>query len=173
MCYISCQYNVFNSRFTCLFTKAQSTLDVCYAVKKLIVLTTDNNKVGYALIVTARKRSLGQGNIFTSVCHSVKGGGWWLPSMHHRSHDQGGSTSGGLHRGGLHPGGGLPPGRVCRGVGRPSPEIYGILRDTVNKRAVCILLECILVKICLHVTFLNACSLSPPLLNVFILLSSE
>ena len=75
MCYISCQYNVFNSRFTSLFTKAQSTLDVCYAVKKLIVLTTDNNKVGYALIITARKRSLGQGNIFTSVGHSVGGGG--------------------------------------------------------------------------------------------------
>ena len=26
-------------------------------------------------IFTARKRSLGQGNIFTNVCHSVHGGG--------------------------------------------------------------------------------------------------
>ena len=29
-------------------------------------------------LVTARKRSLGQGNIFTSVCHSVHGGGEYL-----------------------------------------------------------------------------------------------
>ena len=37
-------------------------------------------------IFTARKRSLGQGNIFTPVCHSVHGGGWrgWYPSMHCR-----------------------------------------------------------------------------------------
>ena len=35
-------------------------------------------------IFTARKRSLGQGNIFTPVCHSVHGGGGWYPSMHCR-----------------------------------------------------------------------------------------
>ena len=29
----------------------------------------------YVRIITARKRSLGQGNIFTPVCHSVHGGG--------------------------------------------------------------------------------------------------
>ena len=29
----------------------------------------------FSLIFTARKRSLGQGNIFTPVCHSVHGGG--------------------------------------------------------------------------------------------------
>ena len=78
----------------------------------------------------------------------------------------------GLHLGDLHPERCLPPvgstsrgggsasrgrgsasrGCVCiqwgcasRGVGQtPSPETYGILRDTVNKRAVRILLECIL-----------------------------
>ena len=48
--------------------------------------------------------------------------GGWLPSMHHRSCDQG----------------------VCIRGDRPS-EIHGILRDTVNKRAVRILLECFLV----------------------------
>ena len=35
------------------------------------------------LFITARKRSLGQGNIFTSVCHSVHGGdmhGTYAPS---------------------------------------------------------------------------------------------
>ena len=40
-------------------------------------------------IITARKRSLEQGNVFTPVCHSVHKGGGWLPSMHYRSHDQG------------------------------------------------------------------------------------
>ena len=29
------------------------------------------------IIITARKRSLGQGNIFTPVCHSVHSGGAW------------------------------------------------------------------------------------------------
>ena len=36
-------------------------------------------------IFTARKRSLGQGNIFTPVCHSVHRGGvhvWLLPGGH-------------------------------------------------------------------------------------------
>ena len=37
--------------------------------------------------------------------------------------------------------GGLPP----EGVGQTPPEINGILRDTVNKRVVRILLECTLV----------------------------
>ena len=64
-----------------------------------------------------------------------QGGGVWLPSMHHRSHDQGASTL-------------LPVGRPW-GVRptTPTPMLApcGILRDTVNKRAVRILLECILV----------------------------
>ena len=58
---------------------------------------------------------------------------------------------------GLPPGGsdsgGLPPGgSASRGVGRPpsssnpAPEIHGILRDTVNKQEVRILLECFLVS---------------------------
>ena len=69
-------------------------------------------------IFIAYKRSLGQGNIFTSMCHSFcqQGvGGSWFPSMHHRSHDQGDLYPGGLHpciQGGLHPG---------RGLGRPPP----------------------------------------------------
>ena len=37
------------------------------------------------LIFTDRKRSLGQGNVFTGVCPQ----GVWLPRMHHRSHDWG------------------------------------------------------------------------------------
>ena len=64
-------------------------------------------------IFTVRKRSLGQGNVFTSVCYSVRGGS-------------------------LHPEGALHPG----GVGQTP---HKILQDTVNERAVHILLECILV----------------------------
>ena len=73
--------------------------------------------------------------------------GDWLPSMHNRSNDQGVCLrvcggglppEGSLHLGGvgLHPGGG-----VCI-------KLLGILRDTVNKQAVRILLECFLVKRC-------------------------
>ena len=55
-------------------------------------------------VITARKQSLGQRNIFTGMCHffSRGGGGSWLPSMHLRSHDQGGLSpmGGGLHAGG-------------------------------------------------------------------------
>ena len=99
-------------------------------------------------MVTTRKRSLGQGNVFTRVCHSVARGvgfpacitghmtsiqGGLLPSMHHRSHDQGVLHPGGgvVHLGGsaskegkmvcLH--GGLYPGRggsASRGWGSAS-----------------------------------------------------
>ena len=58
--------------------------------------------------------------------------------MHHRSHDQGG-----VYRGGccVHPGG---AGVCIQGeVGRP--HSLKALRDMVNKRAVRILLQCILV----------------------------
>ena len=44
------------------------------------------------LIITARKRSLGQGNVFTPVCHSV----------HEGSASGGSASEGGLPPGGLH-----------------------------------------------------------------------
>ena len=52
-------------------------------------------------------------------------------------------------QGGLHPGGWADPpsGVFLQGGWADTPKIHGILRDTVNKRAVRILLECILVKI--------------------------
>ena len=56
--------------------------------------------------------------------------------MHHRSHDQGGLYSG----------------RAWADTPLP---IHGILRDTVNKRAVRILLECILIRVRLREKFLN------------------
>ena len=46
-----------------------------------------DDQVQVRVVITARKRSLGQGNVFTPTCLSTRGG--WLPSMHHRTHDQG------------------------------------------------------------------------------------
>ena len=67
-------------------------------------------------------------------------------------------VEGGLHRGGSSSGGGglYPVESASRGQGvciwgggwaDPTSEIHGILWDMVNKRAVSILLECILVVI--------------------------
>ena len=82
------------------------------------------------------------------LCVSFYSWGGWLPSMHHRSHDWGICIQEGLHPGGLHPAGGIRGSLHPAGgggvqtshIGRP-----GILQDMVNKRAVRILLECILV----------------------------
>ena len=81
------------------------------------------------MLITDFNRSLGQGNIFTSVCHSVHRGGGWLPS---RSHDQevsiqgvslqGGSASRGVGR---LPQLGLRVGGA--GVGQITLKIRGIL----------------------------------------------
>ena len=99
------------------------------------------------LLITIRKRSLGQGNVFTLVCHSVRGWGLvgFLACL--TGHMTGGvcprggmsASRGVLHPGGLHLGRG---GSASRGVGQTP---HGILQDMVNKQAVCILLECILV----------------------------
>ena len=43
--------------------------------KRLQILLVENVCTDRLAIFTARKRSLGQGNIFTPVCHSVHGGG--------------------------------------------------------------------------------------------------
>ena len=79
-------------------------------------------------IFTVRKRSLRQGHVFTSVCHSVHRGG--ERSAYRRGvyiRGRGGSASRGE--------GGLPTGGVCP---TPTPEL--------EKRAVRILLECFLVQ---------------------------
>ena len=99
-------------------------------------------------IITARKQSLGQGNVFTGVCLFTWRG--WLPSMHNRSHDHGEERLC-IQRG---EGESAPQvrGAVSRGsasrvdwANPPPPEIHVILRDTDNKWVVCILLQCILV----------------------------
>ena len=94
------------------------------------------NSPSMTALVTVRKRSLGQGNVFTPVCDSVREGGSLSQHapMHHRSHDGGG----GLCRGGVCPRGSLSGGFL---LGRPDNRDprYG------NKWVVHILLECILV----------------------------
>ena len=83
-------------------------------------------------VFTARKRRLGQGNVFTGVCLFTRGGGICLKGgLHLGGGCIGGSASmhlgRGLHGGSVSRGGGLHPGmRVCigggGGLGR-SPEI--------------------------------------------------
>ena len=76
-----------------------------------------DSDVEWILIFTARKRSLGQGNVFTPVCHSVHMGGVCI-------------------RGGLHPGGvcihsGVyTQGSLHPGGGRQTPSPNRILRDS-------------------------------------------
>ena len=72
--------------------------------------------------------------MFLHLCAILFMGGGWLPSMHHRSHDQGVCLEGD----------GLYPGKsASRGRGRADQpfKMHG------NKRAVHILLECILVSL--------------------------
>ena len=82
-------------------------------------------------LITARKRSLGQGNIFTPICHSVHRG---VPPP-------GGLPQGVLPPGECFLGGVLPPGGGCFLSGVPGGDLPGRLL----LRAVRILLECILV----------------------------
>ena len=123
-------------------------------------------------IITARKRSLGQDYVFTGVCLSTRVGRFPTCITGHMSRgvlhlgevciqgwsaSGGGSTSRGSASRGcastgvciqgvciggcLHPGGGVwaePP-------DADPPQIHGVRRDAVNKRAVVVLLECILI----------------------------
>ena len=74
-------------------------------------------------VVTARKRSLGQGKVFTPVCHSVhRGRGSALRGSPPRGHASrglciwGSASNRGLHPGGVHLGGGAPRGVCLQGV---------------------------------------------------------
>ena len=85
-------------------------------------------------IFTARKRSLGQGNIFSSVCQEFcPQGGVCLSACLDTPPPQ-------EQR---HPPEQTPPGADPPGADPPAQCMLG---DTVNKRAVCILLECNLVE---------------------------
>ena len=81
------------------------------------------NRENYVLlnmkIITARKPSLGQGNVLHASVILFTGGGGWLSSMHHRSHDQRRGGGGVCLRGGLHPGGSASGGGVEQNPRRP------------------------------------------------------
>ena len=102
-------------------------------------------KIKIRTIFTIRKRSLGQGNIFTPVCHSVHGEGRraWLLWGGHAWLLRGDAW---LLRGGGGMRGCSQWGCVhgCLGGHAWDTMTHG---DTVNERAVRILLECILVCI--------------------------
>ena len=105
---------------------------ILYMLKMIFVMTFSSKKEFAQVIITC-KWSLGQGNVFTHVCHSVHSGGLPPKGVYIEGVEQ---TPRVCLQGGLHPGGST----------RPPPEIHGILWDTVNKRAVRILLlECFLV----------------------------
>ena len=90
------------------------------SMSRLILLLS-----GYVVcrkVNTARKRSLGQGNIIASVCHSVHRGSTWAGT----------------------PLGRYTPQQVHHTLQAGTP-LGNACWDTVNKWAVCILLECILV----------------------------
>ena len=118
-------------------------LQNCYKFRR--ILLSDFTYPITFRIFTARKRSLGQGNVLTPVCHSVYTG-------------EGVSLQGGLHlgEGSLHPGGTSAYTGVCPQGGRGSASrgVYngGDLSNPnsplqLEKRVVCILLECFLVII--------------------------
>ena len=88
------------------------------------------------------KRSLGQGNIFTIVCHSVHRGACVPHTPQARTSPSGTHTT--------------PPGHACPSPGHThallgthslwahTPPPWRILQDVVNERTVRILLECVL-----------------------------
>ena len=106
--------------------------------------------IGRTLIVfpfiTARKRSLGQGNIFSSVCHGfcTQGG---LPQCMLRYHPAPPPTrQAPPWTRQVPPQDQVPPGPgTLQTRQAPLPPKQSMLGDTVNERTVCILLECNLV----------------------------
>ena len=109
----------------------------------------EKNQLGFPSFYRL-KRSFGQGNVFTGVCHSVNRGG--VPDQAHPPRVQTGTPPGTrqVHppdQAGTHPGTRQVhtpgPGRYPPGPGTPPGSSRP--RNTVNDRPVRILLECILV----------------------------
>ena len=86
------------------------------------------NNASFVFLFTARKRSLGQGNIFAPVCHSVHRVVCLSASWDTTPRDQ------------------APPWDQAPCPRTRHPPAQYMLGDTVNKRAVCILLKCNLVS---------------------------
>ena len=134
-------------RFVVLVLTASLTFILCNVPYMVSAYGTMHEEHSLLTSFHRPQTKSGQGNVCTSVCHSVHRGGGsfpacitghmtsihrgWLLSMHHRPHDQ---YPG---RGGLHPRRGLPMGKWWA----DTP-----LLPELEKRAVRILLECFLVK---------------------------
>ena len=107
----------------------------------------------YRLQTKFAKVMFSQASVILSTGKGVCIRGWGSASRK-GLHPGGICIPGGLHLGGLQRGGGLPlEGSASRGgvLGRPP----GALQDTVNKRAVRIILECILAHIRIFVALLK------------------
>ena len=106
----------------------------------------------YCFLVTARKRSLGQGNIFSRVCQEFcSQGGGGLPQLMMGYHPRPGTAQADPPQADT-PWNKLPPPTdppEQTQLPRSIPPEQCMLGDTVNKRAVCVLLECNLVVIVL------------------------
>ena len=97
-------------------------------------------------LITTRKRSLGQGNIFSSVCQEFcSGGSTWAGTPQAGTPLLGRYTPPGRYP----PGQVHPPGRYTPWQVHPREQC--MLGDTGNKRAVRILLDCILVSLCYQI----------------------
>ena len=77
------------------------------------------------LVITARKRSLGQGNIFAPVYHSVhRGGGTWAGTPLGRYTLLAGTPPWQVHPRHVHPQAGTPPGQVHPPAGTPHQQVH-------------------------------------------------
>ena len=113
-----CQYNGVNlwSNIARIFPRPSTFLKLnnrFIAIQHIFAVFLSLHYNVQSLIFTARKRSLGQGNAFTGICHSFcpEGGGFTACITGHMT---GGSAS---RRGTL----GRPPGPAYRGRGNPAP----------------------------------------------------
>ena len=70
------------SLFLCTFLKEHGLLIEKKSDLNELLMEVCN--LNCSVLVTARKRSLGQGNIFTPVCYSVHGGSTWAGTPHGR-----------------------------------------------------------------------------------------
>ena len=123
--------NVQLSKIKSKIISQHSNIQLCNTInlrcKSSSIISSIGLAIHHSYIVTTRKRSLGQGNIFRSVCQEFcSQGGFCLSTCWD-----------------------TPPGtRHPPGPGTPqkqTPLAQSMLGDTVNKQVVCILLECNLV----------------------------
>ena len=123
----------------CNLTSCHNTLTLLLPTVSIVFqnVCAESAYILHPIVITARKQSLGQGNIFSSVCREFCSQGG-LPQC-----------TLGYHHPLLGPDNPPLQEQTPLGPGTPGsrhPPVQCMLRDTVNKRAVCILLECNLVQ---------------------------